>query len=38
MDRFHTNFHKGEPDHEHPQAFMDGQRRQAELEVLDFEC
>jgi hypothetical protein len=36
-DYFHTNFHKGARNHAHSQVFMNGQRRQAELEVLDFE-
>jgi hypothetical protein len=34
---FHRNFHNSVRDHALSHVFMDGQRRQAELEVLDFE-
>ena len=36
-DYFHKNFHKSSRDHSLSRAFMGGQRRQAELEMLDFE-
>jgi hypothetical protein len=36
-ESFHRNFYKGARNHVHSQVFMNGQRRQAELEVLDFE-
>jgi hypothetical protein len=36
-DYFHKNFHQDAREHALSQAFMGGQRRQVELEVLEFE-